>query len=397
MRLSTMRRQSIGTVIMMSLALAVGGCSDRPLPSGVPPAAPPVVSSQRGMLRGTVREDGTVLLESLDPSIQAGDSTLSGAIYGNQNVTARVTASAFNVANNGTTKTWTFKLAVHNLLNYPIGSVDGAAVPWDTTGMYVFFSSAPSVVSPTGCGCAVSVLNTQGQASFPSPNQLYYWYQNRLAARGQPGDSTTNNPLFTFSAPARVTSFRFVILLSAPWPRGLQAQDTSWSLFYNPVSDSFPDANAKPRWKQIGVNYGGTSSLSLGTLLMDVNHLVIFFFNLSNDQFFYRSDNLSRSENAYAEMRLALTSSGGPNPVAVLGLADSVKFVGLGVGNGKVGFATFDPNTLTWQWLAGASLAMSTTGTHTYRVGKFGAGTATNANATVSYVTYAFHATPKPN
>ena len=440
MLLSTLHRRSLGIAIAMVVAVAAGGCSERPLTSSVPPAAPPVNSSQAGMLRGTVREDGTVLLESLDPSIQAGDSTVSGAIYGNQNVTAKVTASAFNLANNGTTKTWTFKLAVHNLLNYPIGSIDGAAVPWDTTGMYVFFSSAPSVVSPSGCGCAVALLNTQGQASFTSPNQPYYWYQNRLAARGQAGDSTTNNPIFTFTAPSRVTSFRFLILLSSPWPRGLQTQDTSWSVFYNPVSDSFPDANAKPRWKPIGVNFGGTYSLSSGALKMDVKHSVVII-NTSNDLFFYRSDNLSRSENAYAETRLALTAGSGANPVAVLGLADSVKFVALGIGSGKIGFATFDPNSLRWQWLAGGTMAVSTLTTHTYRVGKFGAGTATvyvdgvekfsqsnlpdnflpqfastvgaqathlsvifgitaqdaDANATVSYVTYAFHATPKPN
>jgi len=286
----------------------------------------------------------------------------------------------------------------------------------------------------------VTVLNTQGQASFTLPNQQYYWYQNRLSAKGQPGDSTTDNPTWTFTAPMKVTSFRFLILLSSQWPRGLQAQDTSWSVFYNPVSDSLPDANAKPRWKQIGVNFGGTYSMGSGALNMAVNHLVVFF-NFSNDQFFFRSDNLNRSENAYVEAKLALTSSGGSNPVAILALADSVKFVGLGIGNGKIGFATFDQGSLTWQWLAGGTLSMTTTGSHTYRVGKFGSTIATvyvdgvekfsqstlpdnflpanaasvgpqathlsvlfgitgqdaNATATVSYVTYAFHATPKPH
>lgn len=441
MSLPTLRCRSVGIVISMALALAAGACSDRALTSSVPLAAPPVSSSMEGIIRGTVREDGTLLLESMDPSIQAGDSNVSRAIYGNQNVTAKVTASAFNLADNGTTKTWTFKLAVHNLMTFPIGSVDGAATPWDTTGMYVFFSTAPSVVSPAGCGCAVSVLKTQGQANFTVPNQAYYWYYNRLAAKGQTGDSTTNNPVFTFTAPSRVQSFRFQILLSSPWPRGLQSRDTSWSVFYNPTSDSFPDANAKPRWKPIGVNFGGSYSLSPGTLNMSVTHSAILFFNASTDQLFFRSDNLNRSENAYAETRLALTTSGGSNPVAVLGLADSVKFVGLGIGNGKVGFATFNPTSLAWEWLAGGAQSQSTTGYHTYRVGKFGAGVATvyidgverfsqstlpnnfmpqftstvgaqaahlsvifgitgqdaDAAASVSYVTYAFHATPKPN
>jgi hypothetical protein len=119
-----------------------------------------------------------------------------------------------------------------------------------------------------------------------------------------------------------------------------------------------------------------------------------------------------------------------------------VKFVGLGIGNGKIGFATFDQSTLRWEWSAGATLSMSTTGTHTYRVGKFGSSVATvyvdgvekftaanslladnfmptysafvgpqaahlsaffgptgqdaSAKVVVSYVNYAIHATPKP-
>jgi hypothetical protein len=424
----------------MAFAIVVGACSDQSLMTSVPPAAPPPGPNKAGMLRATVREDGTVVLESLDPSIQIGDGNTSAAIYGNQNVTAKVTPSAFSVVDDGTTKTWKFKLALHNLLNFPIGSIDGAAVPWDTTGMYAVFVGGPSVVSPAACGCAVTVANAQGQGSFTAPNQQYYWYQNRLAANGQAGDSTTNNPTWTFTAPSRVTSFRFSIVLSSPWPRGLQVQDTSWSTYYNPANDSFPDANAKPRWKTIGVNYGGAYSLSSDTLKMSVNH-VVFVFNFSTDRFFFRSDNLNRSENAYAETRLALTSSGGSKPVAILALADSVKFVGLGIGAGKIGFATFDPTARTWEWLAGATMSMNTTGAHTYRVGKFGSSIATvyvdgvekisqttlpdnlfpsfastvgpqashlsvmfgitgqdaNANATINYVTYAFHATPKPH
>ena len=93
----------------------------------------------------------------------------------------------------------------------------------------------------------VNVLNTQGTASFSGINQKYYWYHDRLAAKGQAGDSTKNNPTWTFTAPSTVNSFRFTVLLSAPWPRGMQAQDTSWAVAYNPAADSLPDVNASPR------------------------------------------------------------------------------------------------------------------------------------------------------
>lgn len=438
---SLLDRSSHRMALMASLVIVAGACSDRSITSSAKPAPePPSVNGNRvGMLRGTVREDGTVLLESLDPSIQAGDSNVSGAIYGNQNVTAKVTTSGFNLTDDGTTKTWTFKLAVHNLLPYPVGSIDGAtATPFDTVGMFVFFPSAPTVVSPSACGCTVSVFNTQGTGNFTAPNQLYYWYHDLLAASGSPGDSTTNIPTWTFKAPSRVNSFRFFVILSSPWPRGLQSQDTTWSISYNPSADSLPDVNASPRWKRIGINYGGSYSSGATGLTLNVSH----HGSNSDDMFFFRSDNLARSENAYVESRLTLSNAGGSKPVMVLALADSVKFVGLGIGNGRIGFATFNLSTLTWEWSAGATLPMTTSVAHTYRLGKFNSTVATvyvdgveffsaansllpanfmraftatvgaqaahlsvffgstaqdaSAKVVVNYVNYAIHATPKP-
>jgi hypothetical protein len=207
-------------------------------------------------------------------------------------------------------------------------------------------------------------------------------------------------------------------------------------VLYNPASDSLPDVNASPRWKPIGLNGNGSYSFGANGLTMSVNH------KHQDDEFFFRSDNLNRSENAYIESRLTLSNAGGSNPVVILALADSVKFVGLGIGNGKIGFATFNIVTLTWEWSAGATLPFPTNVAHTYRIGKFGANTATvyvdgaelfsasnlllpnnfmpnynsnvgpqaahlsaffgitgqNTDATVlmSYVNYAIHATPKP-
>ena len=186
MSLSSLDRPMLRMARMAALVIALGACSDPITLSMKPAPIPPVANAnQTGMLRGTVREDGTVLLESFDPSIQVGDSNMSGAIYGNQNVTAKVTISAFQLSDVAGTKTWTFKLAVHNLLPYAVGAVDTAAAPYDTVGMFVFFPSAPSVVSPSPCsGCAVSIFNTQGVGSFTAPNQPYYWYNDLLAAKG---------------------------------------------------------------------------------------------------------------------------------------------------------------------------------------------------------------------
>jgi hypothetical protein len=447
MSASFMNRTMLRTATVAMMVIATGACSDQQITGNRAPPAPVGANpSTVGMLRGTVREDGTILLESMDPSIQVGDGA-SGAIYGNQNVTAKVTTSAFNLADNGTTKTWTFKLAVHNLLNYPVGSIDGAAVPQDTIGMYVFFPTAPTAIAPNPCsGCAISILNTQGSANFTAPNQQYYWYHDRLAAKGQAGDSTTDIPTWTFTAASTVTSFRFTIILSSPWPRGIVGGDTTWSVFYNPLVDSIPDVNGKPRWKTVGLKNNAVSTLLSGTLNMFANHkngggfFCVHLGNCSDDRFYYRSDNLDRTEQAYIEAKLSLTS-GGSNPSAIIALSDSVKFVGLGVGNGKVGFATYNQLTDRWEWI-GATVAVTTTAAHAYRLGKFDATSATiyvdgverlsaadsvlpsnfmpsfasnvttqvvhlssffgisaqdaDATAKVNYVTYAFHATPKP-
>jgi hypothetical protein len=257
---SSLNRHSLRTALVTALAVAAGACSDQQITSSAAPVAPvtPVASNTAGMLRGTVREDGTIVLESLDPAIVVGDSNTSGAIYGNQNVTAKVTASNFSLTTAGGVKTWKFTLAVHNLLNYPVGALDGStSTPYDTVGVFVFFPTAPSVVSPVNSGASVTLLNTQGTANFSGINQKYYWYHDRLAAKGLAGDSTTNNPTWTFQAPSSVNSFRFTVLLSAPWPRGMQTQDTSWTVAYNPTSDSLPDNGASPRWKRIGQNVDG--------------------------------------------------------------------------------------------------------------------------------------------
>lgn len=375
MSLSSMNRHSLRTALMTALVITAGACSEQPITSSVKPVTPPPVPTpnQTGMLRGTIRADGSVLLESLDPTITT-DSNVSGAIYGNQNVTAKVTTFGFHVDSTAATKTWTFKLSVHNLLNFPIGAIDGAASPADTIGMYVFFPGAPTVVSPTNCGCSVTLANSSGFASFTGVNQNYYWYHDRLAQKGSAGDSTTTSPTWTFTAPrsGKVNSFRFFVILSSPWPRGLQSQDTSWTVQYNPPSDSLPDLNAKPPWKRIGVQFGGTESIVSSALNMKVTRSTG---NNYDDMYFFRADNLARTEKAYEEARVSLPDGSG-NPQVILALLDSVKLVAMGIGRDRVGFANFNQFTSQWQWNSVTIAANGTSGSHRYRVAKYGADSA---------------------
>jgi hypothetical protein len=154
----------------------------------------------------------------------------------------------------------------------------------------------------------------------------------------------------------------------------MQAQDTSWAVAYNPSVGGLPDA-ATPRWKRIGVGYGGSYSTSSQGLSMSVDHSASPH-DTDDDMFFFRSDNLYRTEKAYVQANIKLLRAGGKGPAFILALADSTKFVGLGIGNGKIGMVTFDQDELQWEWV-GTTLDQNTTGAHTYRVGKFGADSST--------------------
>jgi hypothetical protein len=127
-------------------------------------------------------------------------------------------------------------------------------------------------------------------------------------------------------------------------------------------------ASATPIWKSIGTNFGGTHTASSSGLFLDVDHA-----GYPQDQFYYRSDNLNRTEKAYMETRATLSTSVTTTPVLVLAMADSVKFGGFGIANNHIGFVTFNTSSLQWQF-TGILLSkdVNTSGSHTYRIAKFG-------------------------
>ena len=65
MSLSSLNRRSLRAALAMTFVIAAGACSDQSITSSAAPVpvVPPVNANQAGMLRGTVREDGTLYFE----------------------------------------------------------------------------------------------------------------------------------------------------------------------------------------------------------------------------------------------------------------------------------------------------------------------------------------------
>src|SRR5690606_39244944 len=148
----------------------------------------------------------------------------------------------------------------------------------DTLGVYVVLVADPMVTSTSGpcsgSSCAIRVdSTTDGVGSFTAPNQKYYYWRERLAAR-QPvagADTTSVRKRWVFTGPASITGFRFSLMVNAAWP---PPHDASWNVFYDAASDSLPDTQAEPRWKRyvlpgyLLAQNSGTESWSPGGLVL---------------------------------------------------------------------------------------------------------------------------------
>ena len=128
---------------------------------------------------------------------------VSDIIYGGQNVYVKVTSS--NPAYNSGTGHFTFDITVTNLIDQPIGTLDG--VNPSAPGVRVFFGSGPTVTSGTG---TASVL-PDGFATFTAPAQPYYEYPGVL-----PKGATTAPKTWTLVMPSTVDTFAFILFISSP-------------------------------------------------------------------------------------------------------------------------------------------------------------------------------------
>ena len=198
-----------GLLLTAALGLAVSACTDRANP----------VAPDPGGGTGTPGTPVTVAAlacsanrASLTVSCQPPRQSIAGApdiIVGGQHVF--VTATSSTVSYNSGTGQFKFDLTLTNLIEQKMGTTDGVSL--DPNGIRVFFSSGPNVTSGTGVASVVP----DGFGTFTAAGQPYYQY-NQVIANGQ----TTAAKQWTLVMPPTVTTFDFVLLLSAPvqFPNG---------------------------------------------------------------------------------------------------------------------------------------------------------------------------------
>lgn len=182
--------------------LLLVACADSPV-SG--PSTPPPGQARTAIVTldctATVAQPAVVC----QPSPVGGGAGASRDIVGGQDTF--VTLAASNFSYGAVTHLYQFDVTVQNLLNEAMGTPDGTVV--DTAGVRVFFLQQPTVTGSTGPGAAVTILNSDGAATFTAASQPYYKYAGILAK-----DSTSAPKTWQFDVSPEVTTFGFKVYIS---------------------------------------------------------------------------------------------------------------------------------------------------------------------------------------
>ena len=192
------------------LALAAAACTDRanpvaPAPPGSPggPGGEPINVQA---LRCTADRDA--LTVTCDPATPQGGAQ-GDIIVGNQNVYVKV--SSTNVTYNSGTGQFKFDVTVQNLIQQPMGTVDGTTL--DPNGIRIFFAEGPTVTGGSG----VAAVFPDGFGTFTAAGQAYYQYNQVL-----PQNATSSAKTWTLIISPTVTSFSFLLYVNSPveYPNG---------------------------------------------------------------------------------------------------------------------------------------------------------------------------------
>lgn len=338
---------------VMAFAIAtLCACADSS-PTGknevvIPVAAQPVLAEVRASVDVA---SGTISFETTGNASRV--QGLNAQIYGSQNVNLRLYNDAPQVTSTAVLKTITTNVGIRNLLAYPIGDEENSG-PADVMGIFVFFTTEPVVTQPNPCaGCFARLAKHHGTGTFDAPNRKYYYWRERLAAAGSPGDTSTRQ-LWTFEMSPQVTNFVFTVLVSAAWP---PPYETRWKVRYTAATDSEPDLYSEPRWTLLTGGNGGSRSMKNGSLRLVGPGRGEFYF--------MRRDSIPSTGDAYIEARIDL-NSGGSNPQVGMAFADGVRLVAFAIASNRIGFVSYPA-----LGFIGTTYSVSTANFHTYQLRKY--------------------------
>jgi hypothetical protein len=198
------RRYAVHALAAAGAVLLVAACTDRsdPVSPGPrPPTGPgsgPTITIQAVQCSAN-RQAGTI-----NCGLPASANGLpSYIIVGGQGVLVQLTTS--NVNYNSGTGQFTFDMTLQNLIEQPIGTIDGTSA--DPAGSRIFLQTGPTVTSGTGIA---SVL-PDGFDTFTAAGQPYYAYVDVLS-----DNETSAARTWTFIMPPTVLTFEFTLFVSAP-------------------------------------------------------------------------------------------------------------------------------------------------------------------------------------
>lgn len=196
--------------------LAAGACTDKSSPLGPdgktpPPTGPGAPPTTLAALDCTANKS-TLAVSCVPAASQAGTAA-GDIIVGNQNLYVRLVSSG--ITYNVGTGQFTFQATLENLIEQPLGTVDGTTP--DPVGIRIFFYTGPVTADPG----SVAVV-PDGFAFFTTAAQAYYNYPYVL-------DQNEVSPAetWTFVVPPSVNSFQFQVFVSAPveYPTGYVTLD----------------------------------------------------------------------------------------------------------------------------------------------------------------------------
>ena len=350
---------SLTPLLVCGILGACGDSASAPMPRPMP-GAPPVLAQIRGTADFV---NGTLTFEPIAPASSAlsGTPDFSAGIYGVQGTTVRIYNSAVVIANPSSPgkKTFSANAGLRNLLAFKIGDEQGALVPPDTMGIFVFVNSGPTVTrTSSSCpSCTVTVKNGHGVLTFMAPLQRYWYWWDRLDAVNGTRDTTLVRKAWVFEADTQVTGFSFDVLVSAAWT---SPNETRWKVDYQ--GDSLPDSQTEPNWSLLQTGLGTyNNTVAAGQLRLSPGAA-------PNDLNFYRRDSMATAMSAYIE---ASVKYNGPTVTlagARLLIDNNVRSVGFGIAANRVGFinsaSTFIGTTFTIN---------TTTAFHVYQLRKYAA------------------------